>query len=464
MYACCGRLGEAAESLQTAVQLRPSFESALSYLAKVLELQGREEEALVACRKLERIAADPLVRKHYSAKALVKEGKLEDAEREFRGLLALDPGRPDLLLALGQLLTDRGEFQEAELCLTAALDGAPAAFQHLAGIKRITESSPPIDRMRAVVGRCDLIVSDRVAVHFGLGKAFDDLGDCSEAMRHYRQGNDLRAMSARLDRGVLVRHYDGLIARFSNEGLANAAQSLGRAARRGDNLPVFIVGMPRSGTTLIEQILSSHPAVAAGGELGFWINSVAQRAANLMEADKISAAAENYVALLRTVGPSAARVTDKSPWNFQLLWLLSLAFPEAHIIHCRRSPLDTCLSIYFTNFARQDFAWNLGELAFQYRQYQRLINHWRSVLPRDRFTEVQYETLVADSEAETRRLIAFVGLDWDDECLAPERILELWKTQAVGKPASRSTKPLSNAGGETSRGWESFGKLLPTER
>ena len=227
-------------------------------------------------------------------------------------------------------------------------------------------------------------------------------------------------MPARLNRGVLVRHYDGLIARFSNKGLANAAQSLGRAARRGDNLPVFIVGMPRSGTTLIEQILSSHPAVAAGGELGFWTNSVAQRGANLMEADKISAAAENYVALLRTVGPSAARVTDKSPWNFQLLWLLSLAFPEAHIIHCRRSPLDTCLSIYSPNFARQDFR---GTLAIWHSSIVSTSNSSTigEASPRDRFTEVQYETLVADSEAETRRLIAFVGLDWDDECLAPER-------------------------------------------
>src|SRR6202041_3342817 len=123
------------------------------------------------------------------------------------------------------------------------------------------------------------------------GKAFDDLGDWSEAMRNYRQGNDLRAMSARLDRGVLVRHYDDLIAGFSNEGLANAVRSLGRTARRGGNLPVFIVGMPRSGTTLTEQILSSHPAVAAGGELGFWTNSVAQWGANSLEADKISTAA-----------------------------------------------------------------------------------------------------------------------------------------------------------------------------
>ena len=464
MYACCGRLAEATESLQTAVQLLPSFESALSYLAKVLELQGRQEEALVACRKLERIAADPLVRKHYAAKALVKEGKFEDAEREFRQLLALDPGRPDVLLAMGQLLTDRGEFQEAERCLTAALEGAPAAFQHLAGIKRMTELDRPlIDRMRAVVGRPDLIVSDRVAVHFGLGKAFDDLGDWSEAMRHYRQGNDLRAMSARLDRGVLVRYYDDLIAGFSNEGLANAVRSLGRAARRGDDLPVFIVGMPRSGTTLTEQILSSHPAVAAGGELGFWTNSVAQWGANSLEADKISTAAEDYLALLRTVGPSAARVTDKSPWNFQLLWALRLAFPDARIIHCRRNPLDTCLSIYFTNFARQDFAWDLGDLAFQYRQYEWLTDHWRSVLPRDRFIEVQYETLVADRQAETRRLIAFIGLDWDDACLAPER-----NPRVVGNASSwQARQPVYKTSVERWRRYEPWlgelRELLPTE-
>jgi tetratricopeptide (TPR) repeat protein len=464
MYACCGRLAEAAESLQTAVQLRPSFESALSYLAKVLELQGRQEEALVACRKLERIAADPLVRKHYAAKALVKEGKVEEAEREFRRLLALDPGRPDLLLAMGQLLTDRGEFQEAARCLTAALEGAPAAFQHLAGIKRMTELDRPlIDRMRAVVCRSDLIVSDRVALHFGLGKAFDDLGDWSKAMRHYRQGNDLRAMSARLNRGGLVRHYEDLIGRFSNEGLANVVRSLGRASRRGDNLPVFIVGMPRSGTTLTEQILSSHPAVAASGELGFWTNSVAEWGADSLEGDKISTAAKDYLALLRTVGPSAARVTDKSPWNFQLLWVLRLAFPDAHIIHCRRNPLDTCLSIYFTNFARQDFAWDLGDLAFQYRQYERLTDHWRSVLPRDRFTEVQYETLVADREAETRRLIAFIGLDWDDACLAPER-----NPRVVGNASSwQARQPVYKTSVERWRRYEPWlgelRELLPTK-
>ena len=425
MYYNCGRLAEAEKSLHKAVQLHPSFESALDYLANALELQGgRQEEALVVYRNLERVAADPLLRKHYAAKALVKEGKFGDAEREFRRLLALNPGHSITLLAMGQLLRDRGEFQEAERCLTAALEVAPAAFLPLVEIKRMTAIDRPlIDRMRAVVSRPDVSVMERVAVHFGLGKAFDDLGDWSDAIRHYQQGNDLRAMSARLDRGALVRHYDSLIADFSNGSLARAAQSLGRPARPGDDLPVFIVGMPRSGTTLTEQILSSHPAVAAGGELGFWTNRVAQWRAsqNSVRADDISTAAEDYLALLRTLGPSSARVTDKAPSNFELLWVIRLAFPDARIIHCRRNPVDTCLSIYFTNFARQDFAWDRGDLAFQYRQYERLMDHWRSVLPPDRFTDVQYETLVADPEAETRRLIAFVGLHWDDACLAPER-------------------------------------------
>src|SRR5208337_3679410 len=158
--------------------------------------------------------------------------KFGDAEMEFRRLLALNPGHSKTLLAMGQLLRDRGEFQEAERCLTAALEVAPAAVLPLVEIKRMTVIDRPlIDRMRAVVSRPDVSVMERVAVHFGLGKAFDDLGDWSDAIRHYQQGNDLRAMSARLDRGALVRHYDSLIADFSNGSLARAAQSLGRPAR-----------------------------------------------------------------------------------------------------------------------------------------------------------------------------------------------------------------------------------------
>jgi hypothetical protein len=183
--------------------------------------------------------------------------------------------------------------------------------------------------------------------------------------------------------------------------------------------------MPRSGTTLVEQIVSNHPLVAAGEELFFWSNRAASR--GVAEATALTSAqgralAADYISLLRRIGPSAARVTDKQTFNFQQLGLIHLLLPSARIIHCRRDPIDTCLSMYFTLFkGRMPFISDKGDLVFAYRQYSRIMQHWRSVLPADRFLEVDYEKLVADREAVTRRLIAFCGVDWHDSCLRPER-------------------------------------------
>ena len=239
----------------------------------------------------------------------------------------------------------------------------------------------------------------------------------------------------RFDRAALVARYDNLIENFTADALERARQSLVTRACPGDDLPVFIVGMPRSGTTLVEQILSSHPDVVAGGELNFWGDRLSGWVAptiGAVEAGALAKAAEDFSAELRRIGPHALRVTDKTPRNFELLWLIRLAFPDARIIHCRRRPVDTCLSIFFLNFsARQGYACNRGDLVFFYRQYERLMDHWRRALPADRFTEVEYETLVADREAQTRRLIAFCGLDWDEACLAPERNNRLVKTPSL---------------------------------
>jgi hypothetical protein len=198
---------------------------------------------------------------------------------------------------------------------------------------------------------------------------------------------------------------------------------------------VFIVGMPRSGSTLVEQILSSHPAVAAGGELSFWVDRLrgwGVSGVSSLDAGILFKAAKDYRAELRRIGPEALRVIDKRLWNFELLWLIRLALPGAPIIHCRRNPVDTCLSIFFANFsAREGYAWDRGDLAFFYRQYERLMDHWRLALPPGRFTEVEYEALIADREAETRRLIAFCGLDWDDACLLPERNGRVVKTASL---------------------------------
>ncbi len=307
-----GRPAEAAASLQRAVELKPGFDSALGHLATALLQLGREREALLAYRRLGRSADDPAARRFYLALALKMEGKPEEAEKELRGLIALAPQMARARALLGELLSDRGMFEEAADHLAKATEDFPPAFQQLAVVKRMTEADRPLmDRMRGVAERPGLDVFPRINVHFALGKAYDDLGDYAEAMRHCEEANRLRAMSVRLDRAALAARYDSLIAGCTAEALQRARQALATPA--GDGLPVFIVGMPRSGTTLIEQILSSHPAVAAGGELNFWgdrLRGWETSGVGAAEAGMLLKAAEDYRALLapnRTRGAAGDR-------------------------------------------------------------------------------------------------------------------------------------------------------------
>jgi hypothetical protein len=174
----------------------------------------------------------------------------------------------------------------------------------------------------------------------------------------------------------------------------------------------------------VEQILSSHPAIAAGGELTAWNTADIEvnEATGTFDAPRARAATAKYLSVLHRVGPSAARVTDKLPLNFLRLGAIHTLLPDARIIHCQRDPIDTCLSIYTTLFkSRVGFAAKKDDLVFFYRLYQRLMAHWQKVLPAGVLMDVQYESLVANREAETRRLIAFTGLDWDQSCMRPEQ-------------------------------------------
>jgi hypothetical protein len=191
-----------------------------------------------------------------------------------------------------------------------------------------------------------------------------------------------------------------------------------------DAKPVLIIGMPRSGTTLVEQIVSMHPAAAAGGELHFWNERGAawsRSGAAGSEMPFLARAAADYLSVLRAIAPKASRVTDKMPFNFLWAGLIHLAFPRAIIIHCRRAAVDTALSIHQTHF-HPGVAFPTGgaELVAYFRGYQRLIDHWRSVLPADRFIEVDYEDLTSKPEPVIRRIIAACGMGWHDACLRPE--------------------------------------------
>jgi tetratricopeptide (TPR) repeat protein len=435
-YVRCLRFKEAASVLQRAIELRPSHVETLINLITALVGDGRRPEALSAYRKLSRIADTSIQRRYYQAHALEIEGRAAEAEAVLRRTLAAVPAQVNSRVLLADLLLRRGAFEEAERHLGETLDALPSGFLSFTKARRMTEADRPlIERMRARAEEPQLDGFSRIHIHFGLGKAYEDLGDYAEAMRQYDQGNRLKAMSsATFNRAAMTKEYDSIIERFTAEKL-QGAERLARPSAPGEDLPVFIVGMPRSGTTLVEQILSSHPAVAAGGELPFWWSKVRGPDGlrlEALDAEAMAQAAAGYLALLRSIGPSSLRVTDKLLGNFVRLGLLMAALPRARIIHCRRHPVATCLSIYFEHLeSRWDFAHDRGNLAFVYRQYERLMEHWRGALPAGRLAEVEYEKLVNDREAETRRLIAFCGLDWDDACLQPQRNERAVKTASI---------------------------------
>src|SRR5260370_15553807 len=274
--------------------------------------------------------------------------------------------------------------------------------------------------MLSALGEASLDDDDRLFLHYAIGKMLDDFGEYREAMRHFDQANGIRRRNASFDRELFSGHVDWVMQRFTPTYFAAHADFA-----VDDETPILIVGMPRSGTTLGEQILSSHRQIAGGGELVFWTRRAASwgvSSATYLTSASAHHMAGDYLAMLRRIGPSAARVTDKVPFNLFQLGLIHLLLPKARIIHCRRHPIDTCLSMYFTNFKEKfEFVSDKGDLAFAYPQYPRLMDHWREVLPSDRFVEVDYESLIADRQTLTPRLIAFTGLDWHDACLAPAR-------------------------------------------
>jgi hypothetical protein len=252
----------------------------------------------------------------------------------------------------------------------------------------------------------------------------DDADRFDEAFARYAQANNLfrewRAQAGeRFDHDALRCRIETAVETFTPDFFSRK-----RGWGNNSELPVFIVGMPRSGTTLVEQICASHPAVFGAGELPditrLWVALARGGAAPAdgWQRHRIAQAADAYLEHLRLLGPSAMRVTDKMPGNVYHLGLIAVLFPRARIILCRRDPRDTCLSCYFQWFpsSRLLYTYNLADCARQYLQTERLVAHWRNVLPLP-MLEMQYEELVADQETQSRRLIDFLGLPWDPACL-----------------------------------------------
>ncbi|MEI9930376.1 MAG: sulfotransferase [Rhizomicrobium sp.] len=260
-------------------------------------------------------------------------------------------------------------------------------------------------------------------LHFALAKAYDDLGRTGDAFRHLRDGNALKRRSVAYDENTTFEDWHRIKMIFSAEFLRDRCRSEVSAQS-----PVFVVGMPRSGSTLVEQMLASHPDVFGAGEVSYLEDSIGTLCdgdvrfpgiVQTMSRTDLTTFGDRYVELLQSRAPFATRVTDKMLGNFRFLGLIYLALPHARIIHVQRNPVDTCFSCFAKLFSGDiPFSYDLSELGRYYRAYESLMAHWRHALPETAMLEVRYENLVADFEKEARRIVSYCGLGWDPRCLA----------------------------------------------
>jgi len=459
-----GRLDEAIEHFRTATTLDPTFSAAFDNLAAALRRRGRFDEAVAAYRQSISLKPDNAAVHDLLGATLQRLGRYREAVEAHKAALAIAPGSAPAHRGLGNALFNLDRHEEAVLCyqrsialkpdyatafsdLGLTLDQLGRRAEALDAFEKAFELAPEniefhykmMDSKRFAAGDRQLETLERMAeampshsaedqirLHFILAKAYDDLGDPSRAFEHLANGNALVRRTVPYDEVAQRRSFERIHNAFDAE-LIRAKSGMGHPSAA----PVFILGMPRSGTTLVEQILAAHPGVSASGELTNFPDAVAAlkgpdgralaypelaRSMNRKQLFELGAA---YIASLPTPLPLPDRITDKMPGNFTFVGLIHLALPNARIIHVRRDPLDTCFSCYSKLFlGGHSYSYDLGELGRFYRDYERLMAHWSAVIPVGTMLDIQYEELVGDFEGQARRLVAHCGLEWDARCLA----------------------------------------------
>jgi tetratricopeptide (TPR) repeat protein len=457
-----GQVAEAIEAYRIAAGHSGVAAEANSRLGHIFLALGRAAPAVEAFRSASASDPDNAKRRLDLVRALLIEKDDDEAEAQVRRALIADPGSGDGYWLLGRILAERGCFVEARsafeqsLSLNARQGGV---YFDLARSYTLSETDRPLIEQMLAASRSITETDQRIRLHFALGKAFDDLKDYGSAVQHFAKANRLKKAVCRFDREALVRRIDRLIETFTPAYMASHSGN-----SDGSQLPVMVLGMPRSGTTLVEQIISSHPDVVGAGELQFWPEC--ERAfENLASRNRIvdfqQRAARDCVATLRFIAPDALRVVDKNPFNFLRIGLINSIFSDCAIVHCRRNPIDTCLSLHGTYFkATSDFSTDQDDLVFYYREYLRVMAHWRTVLPAGRMIDLDYEALIADPESAARRLIAVCGLPWDSACLRPEL-----NDRVVRTPSKwQARQPINGRSAGRWRRYEPWiGKLLELE-
>jgi len=427
---------KAALCFERALEIDPNHVAALNNLAN-LTLARDLLQAIALYRRALELNPDAAFAAYNLAQALNENNSFDEAQLLYRRTITLDPGHFPARHKLGVLLEQRGEFAVAiEQYLTVQrLD--PRHVSSLANLIAIRDYIPDasvVRRAEEMLTVRDATDEDRIKLHRGLGKHCERAGQYERAFTHFASAKELLKRSrVPFDIGAVVKTFDRITQTFSHEFFA-----LDHARISDSQRPVFIVGLPRSGTTLVEQILASHPRVFGAGELQDIPRTVKllrpdyPECVALMEPDALSGLADAYLRLIdRVAGREAVRVTDKMPLNSLHLGLIARLFPEARIVYCRRDPLDIAISSFVELFdLEHDYTATLEDFGHYFLEHERLMAHWRAVLPNP-IHEVCYEQLLSDPEATCRTLIAYCGLEWDPTCL------EFHKTERTIQTPSR---------------------------
>jgi tetratricopeptide (TPR) repeat protein len=447
-----GRLDEAVELLRRALAIEQRDPGLFLHLGAVLIDLGQIEEAAAALEQSLALAPASHDAINLMGRVAFMRGALDAALAHYRHALALKPDLADAYNGMGHVLHALGRFPEAADAYRNALARDPGntrTYVNLADSKKFSTDDPDLLAIQALERDDGLPPGERMFLHFALGKAYADLEDHSRAFEHLLQANALKRSQIDYDEAATAAKFERTEAVFTPAFIK-------KKSRHGErsHLPVFILGMPRSGTTLVEQILASHPLVYGAGELTTLeeVIGAIRTSSDLygypdfvpaLDAARVKRIGARYLAEIRRITPAGkTRVINKMPSNFLFTGLIHLALPNARIIHTIRNPLDTCISCFSKLFALEhNYTYDLAELGRYYLRYQRLMAHWRQALPQGRILDVHYEEVVADVEGQARRIIAYCGLDWDDRCLAFHQTVRPVRTAS----AIQVRQPIYNA-------------------
>lgn len=459
-YLALGNEAEMRSAFARALAINPrSVPAHTGFALAMLEFQ-KLEEGLQAARRLREL--DPRKPDAHSimGSLLTAQGLTEEAEDMFAKALSLDPAYIPAKVGMGHILMEKGDLKGAQdmfrSCMAMEGETSPALYS-LIQARKMKDGDPEIALMEKEAQKLQgkLIDSKAISLNFALGKMYDDLGQYDKGFPYYIEGCRLKRKSFSYSMEEKQKSADRTKKIFTKEFVAKHTGN-----GHDSNRPIFVLGMPRSGTTLTEQIIASHSSVHGAGELrdiARVFEAEEKSFHDLMpgaDGDDWERMGRTYTGFLDRFGTDAARITDKMPGNYHYLGAIRLMLPNAKIVHVSRDPLDTCLSCFMHLFAHGQLnTYDLAEIGHTYKCYRELMDHWQAVLPEESFYNIRYESLVDDTEGEARKLLAYCGLEWEESCL------EFYKTQRIIRTASvaQVRQPIYKT---SKQRWKNYEKFL----